>query len=135
MALSQAVLDELWDFGDPVASEARLRAAVEAETDAATRAELETQVARALGLQERFDEADALLSTLPVASPVVSVRIALERGRLRNSSGAAESARPLFELAAEVAASASGMPTPTSTSWANARSASAWTTRVASTAT
>ena len=106
MALSQAVLDELWDFGDPVASEARLRAAVEAETDAATRAELETQVARALGLQERFDEADALLSTLPVASPVVSVRIALERGRLRNSSGAAESARPLFELAAEVAASA-----------------------------
>lgn len=106
MALSQAVLDELWDFGDPVASEARLRAAVEAETDAATRAELETQVARALGLQERFVEADALLSTLPVTSPEVSVRIALERGRLRNSSGEAESARPLFELAAEVAASA-----------------------------
>ena len=42
MTLSQAVLDELWDFGDPARSEARLRAAVEAESDASTRAELDS---------------------------------------------------------------------------------------------
>ena len=54
MALSQALLDELWDFGDPAGSEVRLRTAAEAETDTATRAELATQVARALGLQERY---------------------------------------------------------------------------------
>lgn len=106
MALSQAILDELWDFGDPAASEARLRAAVEAEPDAATRGELETQVARALGLQDRFVEADAVLSTIPITTPEVSVRVALERGRVRNSAGDAEAARPLFELAAEAAAAA-----------------------------
>lgn len=104
MTLSQALLDELWDFADPAASEARLRAAAEAEADAATRGELETQVARALGLQERFAEADAVLSTIPVTSDTVSVRIALERGRLRNSDGDPSAARPLFERAAEMAA-------------------------------
>lgn len=106
MTLSQAVLDELWDFGDPARSEARLRAAVEAESDASTRAELETQVARALGLQERFAEAEGVLSTVPVTAPAVTVRVALERGRLRNSAGDPDAARPLFELAAEAAASA-----------------------------
>ncbi|MCW3493654.1 hypothetical protein [Microbacterium sp. SSM24] len=106
MTLSQALLDQLWDFGDPEASEARLRAAVEAEADAATRAELETQVARALGLQERFVEADDVLSTIPVTSTAVAVRVALERGRLRNSAGDAAAALPLFERAAEDAASA-----------------------------
>ncbi|WP_127472928.1 hypothetical protein [Microbacterium sulfonylureivorans] len=106
MTLSQSALDALWDFGDAAGSEARLRAAAEAETDAAARAELATQVARALGLQERFDEADAVLSTTPVASPEASVRIALERGRLRNSAGDTAAAIPLFELAAEAAASA-----------------------------
>ncbi|MGN8553598.1 UNVERIFIED_CONTAM: hypothetical protein OHV15_13535 [Microbacterium sp. SLM126] len=105
MTLSQALLDQLWEFGDPLASEARLRAAVEAESDAATRAELETQVARALGLQESFVEADALLSTIAVASPSVAVRVALERGRLRNSAGDTDAARPLFQLAADAAAS------------------------------
>lgn len=106
MALSQATLDELWDFSEPTASERRLRQAAEAEPDAATRAELETQIARALGLQQRFVEADAVLSTVPVISAEVSVRVALERGRLRNSAGDAPAAAALFTLAAEAAASA-----------------------------
>ncbi|MGL4255375.1 MAG: hypothetical protein ACRCSL_03510 [Microbacterium sp.] len=59
----------------------------------ATRAELETQVARALGLQERFDEADAVLSTTPVLSAALTVRVALERGRVRNSAGDPAAAR------------------------------------------
>ncbi|MFB8147924.1 hypothetical protein ACFC1W_14355 [Microbacterium sp. NPDC056003] len=106
MALSQALLDELWDFGDPAGSEARLRTAAEAETDAATRAELATQVARALGLQERYADAEAVLSTTPITSAEAAVRVTLERGRLRNSAGDAGAAVGLFELAAEAAASA-----------------------------
>ncbi|MHC2998224.1 hypothetical protein [Microbacterium sp. HJ5] len=106
MTLSQALLDELWDFGDAAGSEARLRAAAEAETDAASRAELATQVARALGLQERFDDAEMLLSTTPIVAPEVAVRVALERGRLRNSEGDPAAAAALFAQAAEAAASA-----------------------------
>lgn len=106
MTLSQAVLDELWDFSDPRGSETRLRTAAEAETDASTRAELATQVARALGLQERFSEAEAILSTTPVTSPEASVRVALERGRLRSTAGDPGAAIGLFELAADAAAAA-----------------------------
>ena len=106
MTLSQAVLDELWDFGDATATEARLRTAAEAETDASARAELATQVARALGLQGRFAEAEAILSTTPVTSPASAVRVALERGRLRTSAGDPATAIGLFELAAEAAAAA-----------------------------
>ena len=46
-----------------------------------------TQVARALGLQGKFDEAIALLDSLPTADPELSARIWLERGRVLNSSG------------------------------------------------
>lgn len=106
MAISQARLDELWDFSDPAGSETRLRAAAEEEVDASARAELETQVARALGLQERFAEADALLDALAIDDDAVAARAALERGRLRNSSGDAESAVSYFLAAAGAASTA-----------------------------
>lgn len=51
--LEQAVLDELWDFGEPGASERRLAEAQRREPDEARRAELLTQEARAVGLQGR----------------------------------------------------------------------------------
>lgn len=108
MTLAQTRLDDLWDFSDPAGSEVRLRAAAEDETDAATRAELETQVARALGLQERFDEADALLDAVAIEDSAVAARAALERGRVRNSAGDAEAAVPYF-LAAADAASGDGL--------------------------
>jgi len=95
--LNQLDLDKLWDFGDPVASEERLRHAAESSED---RDELLTQVARALGLQGRFDEAHALLDSLPDDG----VRVPLERGRLRNSAGDPAGAIPLFAEAAENAA-------------------------------
>jgi hypothetical protein len=104
MAIAQTLLDELWDFSDPAASESRLRTAAEQQTDAAARAELETQVARALGLQERYEDADAVLDRVPADSVEVSVRVALERGRLRNSGGDPAAAVPLFRAAAEAAA-------------------------------
>jgi tetratricopeptide (TPR) repeat protein len=106
MAIPQSALDTLWDFSDASGSEARLRTAAETETDAAARAALETQVARALGLQERYTDADAVLDAIDADAPEVIVRVVLERGRLRNSSGDAEAALPLFLAAAEAAASA-----------------------------
>jgi len=105
MVLAQAALDELWDFADPAGSEGRLRAAA-AAAPGAERAELLTQVARALGLRERFTAADAALdeASAEAAHPAVRTRVALERGRLRNSGGDAVAALPLFADAAEVAA-------------------------------
>ena len=106
MAIAQSLLDELWDFSDLSSSEARLRDAASRETDAATRAELQTQVARALGLQERFDDAEGILAAIEPSDAVVRARVALERGRLRNSGGDPSAAVPLFQDAAAVAASA-----------------------------
>jgi hypothetical protein len=106
MVVAQSSLDELWDFDDPAGSESRLRSAVEGEADPAAQAELQTQVARALGLQRRFDEADAILDDLSVENAAVAVRTALERGRLRNSAGDANAAIPFFRAAAEGASGA-----------------------------
>ncbi|MBW9092378.1 hypothetical protein JNB62_01635 [Microbacterium jejuense] len=103
MTLSQARLDELWDFSDPAGSEVRLRRAAESERDAGVRAELHTQVARALGLQERFAEADAALDAVPIDDDAVAARAALERGRVRNSAGAPDAAIPYFTAAVDAA--------------------------------
>ena len=65
-----------------------------------------TQVARALGLQERFDEASAVLNSLSATIPELETRISLERGRVLNSSGDPDGARPLFEAAFEGASTA-----------------------------
>lgn len=105
MTIAQERLDELWDFSDAAASEKRLRAAADAASGS-DRAELLTQVARALGLQERFAEADAVLDDAADAAPAVTVRISLERGRLRNSAGEPGAAVPLLRRAATDAASA-----------------------------
>lgn len=106
MPLAQTRIDELWDFSDPAASEARLRAAVDSEPDAATRAELETQVARALGLQGRFDEADAVLDAVDIEDAAVAARASLERGRVRNSAGDAGAATAYLLAAADAASAA-----------------------------
>ena len=97
----------LWDFDDPEASEQRFRAEAEA-ADPEDRLVLMTQVARALGLQEKYDEGHAVLDDLSPTDDEVAVRIALERGRLFRSAGDPEQARPLFEVAAQ-SASATGL--------------------------
>ncbi len=58
-----------------------------------------TQVARALGLAERYDEALELLDSAITADPEFDVRVSLERGRVLNSRGDPLGARPLFESA------------------------------------
>ncbi len=101
----------LWDFDDPAASEQRFRAAAEAETGG-ERLVLLTQVARALGLQDRFAEGHATLDRLlaerrlmaqldeaSALNPEVGTRIELERGRLFRSAGDPDDARSCFEAA------------------------------------
>jgi hypothetical protein len=102
--LDQKTLDRLWDFDNPELSEQRFREAMTDERyDADERAELATQLGRAIGLQGRFEEADALLDAIDGEDePTIGVRIVLERGRLLNSSGHPAMAVPLFEQAAEL---------------------------------
>jgi tetratricopeptide (TPR) repeat protein len=94
--------DDLWDFDDPAGSEQRFRAAAQT-AEGVDRLVLLTQVARALGLQERYDEGHAVLDDLAVGSPEVATRAELERGRLLRSAGEPDAARPHFEAAASTA--------------------------------
>lgn len=97
----------LWSFDDPAGSEARFRQAAEI-AEGADRLVLLTQVARALGLQEEYDEAHAVLDDLAASEDEVATRVSLERGRLLRSAGDPDAARPHFE-AAERAAAQSGL--------------------------
>ncbi|MDE2208378.1 MAG: tetratricopeptide repeat protein [Betaproteobacteria bacterium] len=98
------ILDRQWDFDAPGTSEGRFRAE-QARHPAGSREALEawTQVARTLGLQRKFADADRVLdaveASLPRAPARVRVRYLLERGRVRNSSGDRTDAIPLFEAA------------------------------------
>jgi len=100
----------MWNFNDPAASEARFRevmALLSGPEQTPQRAEVFTQIARAQGLQRRFDEANATLDEVQAMGdlpPFVRVRLLLERGRVLNSSGIADTARPLFVQAYELAA-------------------------------
>ena len=61
-------------------------------------------MARAIGLQGRFDEAQALLNELPDdEDEELRVRILLERGRVMNSAGDPDRALPEFQMASEAA--------------------------------
>jgi tetratricopeptide (TPR) repeat protein len=86
-----------WDFDDPDASEARFLQ---------LQAEIQTQLARVKGMREDFDGGDRLLDEITDGSPRVRIRVDLERGRLRRSSGDKEAALPLFERAFEAAIAA-----------------------------
>jgi tetratricopeptide (TPR) repeat protein len=97
--------NSLWDFDDPTGSERRLRDAAEI-AEGTERLVLLTQVARAFGLQERYDEAHALLDELAVNDGEIAVRVSLERGRLFRSAGDPDAARPHFEAAERSAAEA-----------------------------
>lgn len=101
-------IDSLWDYDNPAASEARFREMLPV-AGPATRAELLTQIARAQGLQRRFDDAQRTLgevATVEALSGRPHVRYLLERGRVFNSSGEPDAARPWFEEAYAAAAKA-----------------------------
>jgi tetratricopeptide (TPR) repeat protein len=83
-------LRPFWDFDDLDATEARFRA---------LRAEALTQLARVHGLREDYAAGDRLLDEVDEQDPRVRIRVDLERGRLRRSSGDKAAALPLFERA------------------------------------
>lgn len=94
---------DLWNFNDPVSSEAKFRSLLEhAEGDDAL--VLKTQVARALGLQKKYEDAHAVLDELPPVEGTATrweTYALLERGRTLRSSGKPQEARPLFDRATE----------------------------------
>jgi tetratricopeptide (TPR) repeat protein len=104
-------LDKLWNYGKPLESEQRFREVLPRAEAAGARdyaLELRTQIARALGLQGRFEEAHAELDSVEKAlgpgdgTPAVRIRLLLERGRALNSSKQPDKARPLFLKAWEL---------------------------------
>jgi tetratricopeptide (TPR) repeat protein len=104
-------IDELWDHDDPQESERRFaaRLATLGSSESLVRFELQTQIARAQGLQRRFAEALATLDQVERSAPRsgrIRARCALERGRVLNSSGDPSAATPHFEEALEIAWSA-----------------------------
>lgn len=90
----------LWDYSDPAGSRARFQARVEeARTsgNAGYLAELETQIARTYGLEQKFDQAHHLLDEVQErfdddAPSIARVRYHLERGRTFNSDKKREQA-------------------------------------------
>ena len=103
-------LDRLWDYDHPDASERKFRDLLPAAVDSGDLsyiAQLLTQIARAEGLQRRFEDAhktlDRVEKALPKADDKAKIRYLLERGRVFNSSGNTDDARPLFLQAYDLA--------------------------------
>lgn len=95
---------DLWDYDRPAETEERfwkiLKGLGRGEHPDYRR-ELLTQIARARGLQRKFEAGHETLDELEKErgelSARVRVRVLLERGRLFNSANQAEKARPVFE--------------------------------------
>ena len=106
-----ADFDSKWNFSDPASTEAeflRLFAEEEGRGDPDYLAQLLTQIARAQGLQMKFEEASRTLSRAEALIPgsargVARVRLLLERGRLENSSKRQEASKPFFREAWDLA--------------------------------
>lgn len=108
--MAKEPINKLWDYSNPKASEERFRERLaEEEKDNSTlaeRMEIMTQIARAEGLQQKFDEAHKTLDTVEASLPthgstLVETRYHLERGRAFNSSGNKEKAKEEFLKALE----------------------------------
>lgn len=100
--------DALWNYDDPAVSEAVFREVLpQVAGDAEQHAQLLTQIARAQGLQRKFDQAHATLdeakALLPANPSRAHVRLLLERGRVLNTSGRPADAMPIFREALDLA--------------------------------
>jgi len=115
--------DALWDYARPGETETKFLALLpeyEAAGDPGPLAELLTQIARTLGLQQEFEKAHAMLDRADsmiaagarsagggasAVAPlgVARVRSLLERGRVHNSAGERDRAAPLFHEAYQLA--------------------------------
>lgn len=102
--------DKLWNYGDPAGTEEKFRAILPDAVnnpDPEYYPQLLTQIARATGLQRKFDAAHEILDTVEAVltdeTPVTRVRYLLERGRVFNSSRKKDLAKPLFVEAWDLA--------------------------------
>ncbi|MXY47724.1 MAG: tetratricopeptide repeat protein [Gemmatimonadetes bacterium] len=109
--------DKLWDYNDPAKTEKAFRGLLpiaERAGDHDYHAQLLSQIARTHSLRRQFDEAHRILNdakTLIVnidnpsngVTQTARIRLLLERGRIFNSAGDTDSARPLFKEAWELA--------------------------------
>lgn len=108
--LSQNFLDfdALWDYSNPQQTETKFREIlIQIPEDNPAYLELLTQIARAQGLEQKYDRAhqtlDQVERRLGNYPSRAKVRYFLERGRVFNSSGNPEEARSLFERALDMA--------------------------------
>jgi len=108
--LSQNFLDfdSWWDYSNPQQTETKFREIlIQIPEDNPAYLELLTQIARAQGLEQKYDRAhqtlDQVERRLGNYPSRAKVRYFLERGRVFNSSGKPDEARPLFEQALELA--------------------------------
>ena len=104
--------DVLWDYNHPDSTEAAFRNLLplaEQSGDLSYRTQLLTQIARAQGLQMKFADAHRTLDSVDVMLAddmvVPRLRYLLERGRVYNSAGEPDSARPYFMRAWDLAGS------------------------------
>jgi tetratricopeptide (TPR) repeat protein len=96
----EARIASLWDFGDPAGTAAVFDAAAETSDDPTEASVLRTQQARAVGLAGDFAAADAILDGIDVAdSQHARARLAIERGRVLNSTGDPRAAATYFATA------------------------------------
>lgn len=101
-------LDALWDYAHPDQTETKFREILpQFSEEVPAYLELLTQIARAQGLQHKFEDAhrtlDQVEGGLGEDASRPKIRYLLERGRVFNSSGHPEEARPFFEQAFELA--------------------------------
>ncbi len=103
--------DQMWDYNNPDQTELKFRELIpmaEKSDDISYYAQLLTQIARTQGLQQKFEEAHKVLDSVEVILTeklvVARIRYLLERGRVYNSSGHPDKAKPLFLKAYELAA-------------------------------
>ena len=102
--------DALWDYHNPAKTEQlflEVLPVAQNDGDDDYLAQLLTQIARAQGLQRKFDAAhqtlDEAMALLSDNTPIAQVRYLLERGRVYNMSQKVDEARPLFKEAWDVA--------------------------------
>lgn len=92
-------LESIWNYDDPAGSEKKFRELLAQTSDPNDALEIQTQIARAQGLQRKFDDAHRTLDAVEPArtnSPRIEIRYLLERGRTLNSSGQPDKSKPLF---------------------------------------
>jgi tetratricopeptide (TPR) repeat protein len=108
LPLNPPDFDALWDYNNPARTEMNFREILlQVPENEPAFLELLTQIARAQGLQNKFENAHQTLNQLERRLGSVPsrprIRYLLERGRVFNSSGQPEKACPFFEQALSLA--------------------------------